>query len=61
MRVKKEELDVIKRTNNRVLVEVLEKALGDEIDNLKLANDLTYRYIQGKVFILEDIIKLVSH
>lgn len=56
----REERNGIARVNNRVLKEVISKAIKDEQQNLKLADEKKFRIYQGKLVILEDILALLK-
>ena len=60
-RLDKEVSNVIRRGNNKVLLEVLEDELKDNIDSLCMTPDFKIaRFMQGRIDILKDLIKLIS-
>lgn len=60
MRTTKEERVDVARLNNRVLKEVIERAIEEEVANLKLASIDTFKLFQGKIKSLEDVVELIK-
>jgi len=56
----KEERNGIARVNNKMLKLVINTAIKDEQQNLKLADEKKFRIYQGKLVILEDILALLK-